>query len=90
MTNDHQSRAIIEIENALAVDDPSFLRHFSRMVRRNTLVELLTVGLLAVGAVLLATGLGTSSLGLILSGVSTLISAATLTALWHHRLRRSR
>ena len=88
MLNDDQTRAIADIETGLGIDDPELARRFSRTARRNATVEIVTYALLAVGAVILVTGLGTNILGLIVAGVVPMFCAVALYAYWQRTLRR--
>jgi hypothetical protein len=90
MGREAEARTIAEIETALKLEDPKFVRRFRRTARRSTVEELAAFALLLVGSVLLVTGLGTGAAGLAIAGFSVLVSSAALPRAFRRGSRRTK
>ncbi len=89
--NDREvARSIAAFEQALEVDDPAFVRRLDQLERRDTRHAVVVVALLAIGAVLITTGLGATSFIVWALGLGTLVLAAVADLIYQRRLRRRR
>ena len=88
MNDEDVARSIASLEQVLAAHDAAFVRRLRHVARMDAVYTLLVGGLLAAGAVLLATGLGTLSPVLWTSGVATLVLAAVLDGTYQRHQRR--
>lgn len=89
--NDREvARSIAAFEKALEVDDPAFLRRVDRLERSDTAHAIVVVAFLALGAVLVTTGLATTSLAVWALGLTMLVVAVVVDLRYQRRLRRTR
>ncbi len=89
MNDDQVARSIADLEQELATRDAAFVRRLHQLERRDALHALLVGGLLAIGAVLLTTGLGALSPVLWTIGVFTLVLSAAIDATYQRNQRRA-
>lgn len=89
--NDREvARSIAAFEKALELDDPAFVRRVGRLERGDTTHAVVVVSLLALGAVLVTTGLATTSLMVWAVGLGMLVLSAVVDLRYQRRLRRTR
>jgi hypothetical protein len=89
MNDEEVARSIANLEQALAAQDAAFVRRLHHVERGDAVHVLLVGGLLAMGAVLLTTGLGTLSPVLWAIGVFTLVLAAVVDARYQRHQRHA-
>ena len=82
-------RAIAALEDALEVDDPDLSRRLERLQRRDTVHTVVLCTLLAISAVLIATGLGAVSLTIWALGLGALGLSAVIHRTYQWRLGRT-
>ena len=87
MNNDRLVHEIDRIERALRRDDPLLVERFRQVQRRNTLNTVVVFSLLAMGAVLLTTGLATASFGTWGTGVIAFVAACLVDEAYRRQLR---
>jgi protein-S-isoprenylcysteine O-methyltransferase Ste14 len=90
MNDDQVARSVAALEAALTMEDPAFVRRLRQVERRDAAHAMLVVALLALGAVLLAVGVGTASVVAWAVGLATLASSVIVDAIYRRRLCRTR
>jgi hypothetical protein len=90
VNDEHVEAEVAEIERALRVEDPHFVRRINATCRADSCVVVTVFLLLAAGAVLLTIGVATVSLVPWLLGLASLVAAVGVDD--HHKkaLRRPR
>lgn len=90
MNDKEVARSIAAFEQALEVDDPAFMRRVDRLERGDAAHAVVVFTLLALGAVLVTTGLATTSLMVWALGLGLLALSAVVDLRYQRRLRRTR
>lgn len=89
--NDREvTRSIAAFEQALEVDDPAFVRRVDRLERADAAHAVVVFALLALGAVLVTTGLATTSFVVWALGLGMLALSVVVDVRYQRRLRRTR
>jgi Flp pilus assembly protein TadB len=90
MNDGEVARSIAAFEQALEVDDPAFVRRLDRLERRDAMHAVVVAALLAIGAVLITTGLGATSFIVWALGLAMLVLSVVVDVRYQRRLRRTR
>ena len=90
MNEEEVVRAIEALEDTLEVDDPDLSRRLERLQRGDTVHTVVVFTLLAISAVLIATGLGAVSFTIWALGLGALGLSAVIHRTYQWRLGRTR
>jgi len=90
MNDDEVAQTFAALRKALEMDDPDLRRRLIRLERRDGVNAAVVTTLLAIGAVLVATGLGATSFIVWALGLGALALAVVVDHTYQRRMRRTR